>query len=295
MAISISGLLGSFFPNEDGSRNALQRFSDQMNPEDAAIRQQAEMERKQQSALAALMPKLQSNNPQEKQSALMELATINPQKASALAQFMPQEQKPEYKVQEIGGQLVRFNPNDPNAKPEVIFGGDGTKKPDVKGEGELRKEFEGMQKDFRQIQGAYNRLSAATENPSAAGDIALIFNYMKMLDPGSTVREGEFATAQNAAGIPDIVRNYYNRAKNGERLNPAQREDFVSQAQNIYKSQLGLFNQSADKYRGLAQEYGYDPDRITKTVDVPKTKYKEGQRAKLPDGRVVTFTGGKWQ
>ena len=38
--------------------------------------------------------------------------------------------------------------------------------------------------------------------PDAAGDMALIFSYMKMLDPNSTVREGEYATAQDAGSIP---------------------------------------------------------------------------------------------
>jgi len=34
---------------------------------------------------------------------------------------------------------------------------------------------------------------------------------MKILDPGSVVREGEFATAQNSAGIPERIRAKYNR------------------------------------------------------------------------------------
>jgi len=39
-----------------------------------------------------------------------------------------------------------------------------------------------------------------------------------MLDPGSVVRESEFATAQNAAGVPDQVRNMYNKVLSGTRL-----------------------------------------------------------------------------
>jgi hypothetical protein len=35
---------------------------------------------------------------------------------------------------------------------------------------------------------------------------------MKMLDPTSVVREGEFATAQNAASIPIKIVNMYNKA-----------------------------------------------------------------------------------
>ena len=35
---------------------------------------------------------------------------------------------------------------------------------------------------------------------------------MKMLDPGSTVREGEYATAKNTAGIEQGLRNSLNAA-----------------------------------------------------------------------------------
>ena len=73
----------------------------------------------------------------------------------------------------------------------------------------------------------------ATED-TAAGDLALIFNYMKMLDPGSVVREGEFATAQNTAGVPDRVLNSYNRALEGTRLNPKQRKEFTKQAESLF-------------------------------------------------------------
>ena len=66
--------------------------------------------------------------------------------------------------------------------------------------------------------------------------ISLIFGFMKMLDPGSVVREGEFATAQNAASIPDRIRNAYNRALEGTRLNPQQREMFKSASRRTVRS-----------------------------------------------------------
>lgn len=102
----------------------------------------------------------------------------------------------------------------------------------------LRNQYLQQSKDFVQVRDAFGKVAAATKNPSAAGDLALIFNFMKILDPGSVVREGEFATAQNAASVPDRVRNMYNRVMSGERLNPDQRQDFIEQAGNIFKSQL---------------------------------------------------------
>jgi hypothetical protein len=65
----------------------------------------------------------------------------------------------------------------------------------------------------------------------------LIYNFMKMQDPGSTVREGEYASAQNAGAVSDKVANMYNRVLNGESLTPEQRQDFLSQAGSDWDAQ----------------------------------------------------------
>ena len=92
--------------------------------------------------------------------------------------------------------------------------------------------------------------------------MSLIFSYMKMLDPGSTVREGEFATAQNAAGVPTQVRNVYNRAKTGQMLAPEQRADFLNQSERIYSAQAESQSLLEEEYRRLADRAGYDPEDV---------------------------------
>lgn len=101
-------------------------------------------------------------------------------------------------------------------------------------EAKLRKEYNDNTKGFTEVRSAYDRVKASQDN--AVGDLSLIFGYMKMLDPGSVVREGEFATAQNAAGVPDRVVNLYNRILRGERLNPEQRGAFKTQAGQLYNA-----------------------------------------------------------
>jgi hypothetical protein len=166
--------------------------------------------------------------------------------------------------------------------------GAGTGGANVKGEGELRKEFEGMQKDYREVERAKSRIESAGKEPSAAGDIALVFSYMKMLDPGSTVRESEYATAQNAAGVPDIIRAKWNKVKDGETLAPAQRADFLNQSDQIYRAATEGFNQQVDRYRGYAVEYGYNPDRIIKPVkiyDKPDNPLNPAESKAVKDAR----------
>ncbi|OAH20810.1 hypothetical protein AX289_27240 [Methylorubrum populi] len=137
------------------------------------------------------------------------------------------------------------------------------------GEAKLRGEFTKQLGTFSDVQDGYRRLIAATEqreaNPgsvSPASDIALIFGYMKMLDPGSVVREGEYATAQNAAGIPDRVRNAYNKAIQGEFLTDGQRQDFVDTADRLYGQAYQQAEQTGTRYRDLARGQGLDEGRV---------------------------------
>lgn len=102
----------------------------------------------------------------------------------------------------------------------------------------VRGQFLAQSKAFVTVRNAFSKIAIAGKDPSAAGDLALIFNFMKLLDPGSVVRESEFATAANAAGVPDRIKNTFNRVLSGERLAPEQRKDFLTQAERIFDSQI---------------------------------------------------------
>ena len=162
---------------------------------------------------------------------------------------------------------------------------------------ELRKEFNALPevKNFKDVDVAYRKIQTAAQNVSAAGDLSLIFGYMKMLDPGSTVREGEFANAQNAGGVDDKIRAAYNNVTQGQRLTDSQRADFLRQAQGVYTAQQSRFQESADMYRTLAQKGGLDPDDVvslkkpTKKDDAPS-----GDVTMVgPDGIEVDVEAGK--
>lgn len=148
----------------------------------------------------------------------------------------------------------------------------------------LRKEYDSQSQDFQKATMGYQGVLSASKDPSAAGDLALIFSYMRTLDPGSTVREGEFATAQNAAGIPDRVRAQYNKVMRGERLAPEQRKDFVKQAGRLYQGQKGIDDKRRKKYETLATRNNLDPADIIServAIDIPVDVLDVGQSTNL--------------
>jgi len=133
----------------------------------------------------------------------------------------------------------------------------------------MRGEFTKLTKDFRDTSVAYQKVENAAKNPSAAGDISLVFAYMKLLDPGSVVKESEFATAQNAAGVPQQITNIYNRLLSGERLAPEQRADFTAQAKNVFSVYQRQYDSLKSQYAALAAANGIDPQNIIIEGGVP--------------------------
>lgn len=134
-------------------------------------------------------------------------------------------------------------------------------------------------------QSSLNNLEAAKEMDSAGGDLAFIFSYMKMLDPGSVVREGEFANAQNAAGVPDRIRNLYNKAIDGKRLNPEQRDDFFNTAKAIYQKQMAEQRKVDKRYEGLSKRAGIDPIDVIVQMEPEDLEPNEMSSTFVPSGR----------
>lgn len=121
-------------------------------------------------------------------------------------------------------------------------------------------------RSFATARDAYARLESVGKLATPAGDLALIFNYMKMLDPTSVVREGEFATAANAGSVPDRMINLYNRALEGTRLTDAQRQDFISSAARVFQSHVETQLQHEDAARQTAAGIGLPGDAVPDVI-----------------------------
>jgi hypothetical protein len=161
-------------------------------------------------------------------------------------------------------------------------------------EKQLRGEFTKASDQFADTAQSFKRVVDSAKNPSPAGDIALIFNYMKMLDPNSTVREGEFATAQQAGSIPSQIISAYNRAVSGERLADGMRQDFVQRASQLYMGQETQQDQREDEYRRLAQIYKANPEAVIVNLRASGAVFnsvEEAEAAGLPKGTPVLVGG----
>lgn len=126
----------------------------------------------------------------------------------------------------------------------------------------LRGEFITATKPFVTVQDAFNKIKVAAQNPSPAGDLSLLYGYMKMLDPESVVRESEFAAAAQAGSFGERIQGYVGKILTGERLPDSIRQDFLGQAANLYKVQRRGYDNTVKNYGRFAEAFGIPADNV---------------------------------
>lgn len=136
---------------------------------------------------------------------------------------------------------------------------------------DLRKEFVKQSGEYIKVRDAYTRVIQSTTNPSPAGDLSLIFNYMKMLDPGSVVRESEFATAASAGSYGERMKAAVQKVTDGERLSPAMRADFLAKAAELFTGAEGQHTKRMGNYRDIAVKNNLPVDQVVIDITRPET------------------------
>jgi hypothetical protein len=128
----------------------------------------------------------------------------------------------------------------------------------------LRSEFDGSAtvKAFNEVRSAHDIIKNALASPSGANDLAAATKFMKLLDPGSVVRESELGMAMAATGLVDRMQNYVQMMASGQKLTPQQRKDFASSADTIYSAARARYANAAKDVRGQAKKWELDPDAV---------------------------------
>jgi hypothetical protein len=214
------------------------------------------------SALRANLPTKEGIDFTKLQPAVMQyLAETSPEKFIEAQTSLAKAGQKTYKQVDLGN-AIAFMDDNLNIVKQIPKQKEGKEVDTFGRENTLRSQYLDKTKDYTGIAQAFSKIEAAAKDPSAAGDLSLIFGYMKILDPASVVRETEFANAQNAAGVPDRIRNLWNKALRGERLNESQRDDFVNSAKKLVVSQKGQLDSMNKTYMDIATTYQLDPTKI---------------------------------
>jgi hypothetical protein len=149
----------------------------------------------------------------------------------------------------------------------------------------LGDDWRAQSKDFKAVGDAYKQISATLDKSttSPAATLAAATKFMKLLDPGSVVRESELGMALAATGVFDRATNYVNTLKYGKVLTANQAADFKNITAQIYGAAQSGQQQVDAAYTKQANAYKLRPEMVVQDL---------GQNApavKPAPGKVVNF------
>lgn len=146
--------------------------------------------------------------------------------------------------------------------PEQIFTRENT----------LRDEFDAQTKTYKTIKSAFDKIQNTSDN--AAGDLSLLYQYNKLLDPESVVRESEFATVASSGSLGQRIQGAAQKIATGERLTPEQRTQFKAESQNILNSQGESYGATKNRYEDISKRNRVNPANVIPDYNPNQTDYK---------------------
>jgi len=161
----------------------------------------------------------------------------------------------------------------------------------IKDESSFRKEYHKESANFRDAKRIYKSMQQVGLQGTGAADVSLVFSFFKVLDPISTVRESEVATAEQAASIPMRLINIYNRLVTGEKLAPDQRQELIDAAGAYYRSREQPQKNREEFYTKTARAYGMDPARVVPRYWEPQGAGAGARQQAAPAGAVPPSSG----
>jgi hypothetical protein len=158
-------------------------------------------------------------------------------------------------------QLVQVSKAKENAfDKEQKLGDIFQKFPEVKAWSDVSPQIEIMRESLAEAKKNYGDKWSS----QSYADQGLIMTFNKLLDPSSTVREGEYARTTQDMRVVAQLRAKWDKVLQGGVLEPGEREAMVRMADrfsNVYEKK---YNNRYDQITKLAKTYGYNPENVVR-------------------------------
>lgn len=138
-------------------------------------------------------------------------------------------------------------------------------------------------KSTAEVRASAARAEELFKSPTAINDMGLVYSLMKSFDPGSTVREGEFAMAAKSGSFGDKMKAYVSIIESGQ-MTPQKRAEVMNTIRQQAAAQEQRQAQVDGYYSDLATQYKADPNLVVG---------KKGSSATPPAGSTTAKPASK--
>jgi len=147
-----------------------------------------------------------------------------------------------------------------NYRDESSFRDDFDKQPEVKAHREVARYVQSAREAYA--------LSKDAKSKNAA-DQALVTSLNKILDPGSVVRESEYARTAEGQSILNRLGGYLSRAlSGGGGFTDAERKEVLDMVNRLGDGSQKLFDATADEFEASGRQYGFDTKRTIRRTNI---------------------------
>lgn len=144
----------------------------------------------------------------------------------------------------------------------------------------LHKEYNDRSKNYQEVRDAMGNIRASGASPTPAGDLSLVYAYIKMLDQRTGVRNEETRMAASTGGLPAEAQRWVEWAKGNQLLPDSVRKDFLERSSMLYDQYTKEYGDLARQYKEVATRQGLNPANVV-------LEYGTTTRRQAPTG-VVT-------
>lgn len=205
-------------------------------------------------AQEAMQPKLQTLKPGE------QIGFVQDGKFTSVAELPKENLTTDYNNWVLAGKPGSFQSWLAESKKPLVVMNQGQK--GFENTTDLKKQFgnEPIYKEFAGMDTAHKQVTSAIQQGTPIGDTAAATKIMKLLDPGSVVRETELGMAMAATGKMDRLKNFMDLYISGKKLTDNQRKEFQSLADELYNAAAQAYNQKRGEYERIGQGFGLNTD-----------------------------------
>lgn len=147
----------------------------------------------------------------------------------------------------------------------------------------LRSQYLSESKDFTKYRDAAEGIEVAAKGTTGASDMALVYNFIKLMDPNA-VKEGEYALTESAAQtIPEKYINDFNRlvGNKANRLSPDAKAEILEVARPMFESRVDTYKAIGKQFGDIAERQGMRRDDVVIDLRSPKAQ-QESKTAGKP-------------
>ena len=219
-----------------------------------------------------------------------ETFTLTPEEARAMPGYTAGAVVPKDVKQEA---LLRTRPgkSEGGAGGKTGMGAYNYEEPQARLANTMVNDFSGSvdYQNWTKVRNSYENLSRARDAANGFGDVAMVYSLIHIIEPGSTVMQGERDTLVEAIGKMKQYGNFVRKFVKGDEFTPEGREAILRLGRDLARPKFSSFMERANATNTRLRTIGVDP--IHFGMPDPNDKYDFSLPSDKPSGATVKV---KW-